>query len=66
MTVSDIIDMLGGSAAVSRYTGWPVTTVDTWKGKNHIPDWRRAALLRMALETGKPLSTTDFPEKAAA
>ena len=64
MSVAEIIAMLGGSSAVARYTGWPVTTVDSWQRVNHVPDWRKPAILRMALETGKQLATTDFPAKA--
>jgi hypothetical protein len=57
--------MLGGTSVVARYTGWPTSTVDSWINANHIPDWRRPALLRMALDTGKSLSTDDFPAKVA-
>lgn len=63
MTVSHIIDVLGGTSAVARYTGWPVTTVDSWQSKNHVPEWRRAKLLEMAAAEGKPLSTMDFPPR---
>jgi len=63
MTVSGIISMLGGISAVARYTGWPTSTVSSWIENDHIPDWRRPTLLRMALETNRPLSTADFPAK---
>jgi hypothetical protein len=63
MTVPEIIGLLGGSSAVARFTGWPVTTVDSWQHGKHIPDWRRAKLLEMAASLGKRLATTDFPEK---
>lgn len=66
MTVSDIIETLGGRVAVARYTGWPYTTIDSWITANRIPDWRRPALLRMALEVGAELSTADFPDKLVA
>lgn len=68
MTVSEIIDRLGGTSKVADYTGWPYTTVDSWRSNRHVPEWRKAALLRMAVEFNVPLSTADFPprpEKAA-
>jgi hypothetical protein len=65
MSVSEIIGSLGGSAEIARYTSWPVTTVDSWKDAGHIPEWRQAALLRMALDKGISLSTSDFPAKRA-
>jgi hypothetical protein len=48
---------------VSRDLGLPFTTVASWGQKNRIPEWRRAALLRLAVERDVPLSTTDFPAK---
>ena len=69
MTVSDIIELLGGVKAVSEDTGWPYTTVDSWRDAGSVPDWRRAKLLEMALVNDKPLRATDFPDrpqKAAA
>jgi hypothetical protein len=61
MTVPDIINLLGGSAAIARYTGWPFTTVDSWQKNSHVPEWRRGKLLEMAVTHGKSLSTSDFP-----
>jgi hypothetical protein len=61
MTVCAIIDLLGGSKSVSDYTGWPYTTVDTWREVNQVPDWRKGKLLEMAVALDKPLSATDFP-----
>jgi hypothetical protein len=71
MTVSEIIELLGGRTAVSAFTGWPYTTIESWEGKGQIPDWRKGKLLEMALANGKSLSATDFPpnkprERAAA
>jgi hypothetical protein len=63
MSVPEIIGLLGGSSAVARYTGWPVTTVDSWQKGGHVPEWRRGKLLEMAVAEGKSLSTTDFPAK---
>jgi hypothetical protein len=61
MTVSAIIELLGGSKAVADYTGWPYTTVDTWREVNQVPDWRKGKLLEMAVDRQKALSATDFP-----
>jgi hypothetical protein len=63
-TASDIIETLGGSAAVARETGFPLTTIESWKAANFIPEWRQQSLLDLALRLNKPLSTTDFPAKA--
>ena len=63
MTVPEIIKLLGGSSAVARFAGWPVTTVDSWQANGHIPEWRRAKLLEMAGTINEPLAATDFPPK---
>jgi hypothetical protein len=60
-TAQEIIDRLGGSAEVARETGFPLTTIESWKGANFIPEWRRDALLALASRKSKPLSTVDFP-----
>ena len=65
MTVSEIIAGLGGTSKVAKFAGWPTSTVDSWITANHVPEWRRPALLRMAIEKGLALSTADFPEKPA-
>lgn len=36
-TESDVIDALGGSAAVATARGLPLTTVDSWKRRGSIP-----------------------------
>jgi hypothetical protein len=61
MTVSDIIEKLGGRNAVVAYTGWPYTTVDSWRSNEHVPEWRRSKLLELAAKNGVALSTADFP-----
>jgi hypothetical protein len=63
MTVSEIIETLGGRNAVAAFTGWPYTTIESWEGKDQVPDWRKGKLLEMALAHGKHLSATDFPAK---
>lgn len=68
-TATDIIDALGGSAAVSRETGFPLTTIESWKAANFIPEWRQGAILQMAGrkadELPKPITAADFPPKEA-
>jgi len=64
-TATDIIEALGGSTLVSRETGFPLTTIESWKAANFIPDWRREALLAFAEKQGKRLAAKDFPPKSA-
>jgi len=63
-TAASIIDSLGGSAQVARETGFPLTTIESWKRANHIPEWRRDPLLGLAVRVGVSLSTSDFPARA--
>lgn len=58
-----IIDALGGSAAVSRATGFPLTTIESWKRSNFIPEWRQASLIALARKVGEKLKSSDFPSK---
>lgn len=62
-TVDQIVEALDGSAAISRETGIPLTTIESWKAANFIPEWRREGLLSLAVRKGKPLSTGDFPPR---
>jgi hypothetical protein len=39
-----LIESLGGTSAVARLLGAPVTTVHAWVRKDSIPDWRMMAL----------------------
>ncbi len=48
---------------VARDLALPFTTVSSWGRKNHVPEWRQPALLRLAVEKGVALSTADFPHK---
>jgi hypothetical protein len=66
MTASDIIQRLGGVMQLSRDLGISFTTVSSWGRANQIPEWRRPALMRLALDKDVPLATTDFPEKSRA
>lgn len=63
MTARDIIQQLGGVMQVGRDLGISFTTVSAWGRANHIPEWRRPALLRLAVEKNIPLSTGEFPAK---
>jgi hypothetical protein len=65
-TAAQIIDALGGSAALSRETGFPLTTIESWKSANRIPEWRQDRLLLLAAKQGVALSTADFPIKGSA
>jgi len=64
-TASDIIDALGGSASVARETGFPLTTIESWKAANFVPEWRRDPLLELASRIGARVRASDFPPKSA-
>jgi hypothetical protein len=63
LTASQIIERLGGAASIASELGLPLTTVASWGAVNFVPEWRREALLRLAVKQGEPLSTTDFPTR---
>jgi hypothetical protein len=65
-TATQIIDLLGGSAAISRETGWALTTIESWKASNFIPEWRRDPLLVLARKLDKSLAATHFPDRRRA
>jgi hypothetical protein len=48
MSISEIIDALGGPSVVARALGQPVTTVANWAGRNRIPGWHHAAIVRIS------------------
>jgi hypothetical protein len=58
---ADIIGDLGGPTAVAKAIGLPVTTVHGWSRFNFVPEWRRAALVKLAEQRGKKLEDHDFP-----
>lgn len=62
-TVDHIISLLGGSAEIARETGFPLSTIESWRKPNFIPDWRRDPLLGLAVRKDVALSTADFPAK---
>ncbi|WP_428829433.1 carph-isopro domain-containing protein [Aureimonas altamirensis] len=57
--VSDIIDLLGGNAAVSRELGVKPSTVSEMKRRNSIPPKYWAGLLRVAAQSGRQDITAD-------
>jgi hypothetical protein len=61
MTAGDIIDRLGGTSVLARELALSVSTVDSWRTYNRIPDWRQESILKAALSAGIHLSTADFP-----
>lgn len=64
MTAADIIQLLDGDTVVARFLELPLTTVNSWKRFNHIPEWRKPKVLEMAMSKGVALSTDDFPTPA--
>lgn len=62
-TATAIIEALDGSAEVSRETGFPLTTIESWKTANFIPEWRRDPLMALARRKNVALSIADFPPK---
>lgn len=63
MTVSEIIEMFGGTSAMARELDTPVTTVDSWKGAHFIPRWRQGQILDAAHRLNLPIAPTDFPDR---
>lgn len=61
-TARAIIDDLGKARKVADELGLPLSTVTSWAQFNHIPDWRKPALLEMALRNGVNLASGDFPQ----
>jgi hypothetical protein len=69
MTARQIIESLGGTTAVAKAVGAPITTVNSWVRVNQIPSWRQTKLLELATASNVTLATTDFPapeERVAA
>jgi hypothetical protein len=60
-TVKDILTKLGKARSVSDELGLPLSTVTSWVQFNHVPDWRKSALLDLAVRKGVALSSADFP-----
>lgn len=60
-TVTAIIASLGGSTAMSRDLGIPLTTIEGWKAANYVPEWRQPTLLDRAKSLKIKLRARDFP-----
>lgn len=63
-TAAQIIDALGGSAEIARDTGFPLTTIESWKKADFIPEWRREPLLGLAVRKAVAIGATDFPARS--
>lgn len=60
-TVSNILEQLGGVAAVANETGIPFTTVHTWKRTDYVPHWRVPTLVDLATRLGVEIAEADIP-----
>jgi antitoxin MazE len=58
-----VIDAFGGPVKMSRATGWPISTIDSWKGKDSIPRWRLHDI-RNAAQANHVTLPDDFPAVA--
>ena len=57
--VNEIIADMGGDTRASEITGWPVSSINSWKlGKPNIPHWRRKPLLDAARKEKIKLSAS--------
>ena len=45
-----------GSTKMSEYTGWPISTIHSWKTAGKIPSWRRPRLVETAYRVGISLT----------
>lgn len=61
-TAKDIIERLGKARNVATELGLPLSTVTSWAQFNHIPDWRKPALLQLAVAMGAALGSDEFPQ----
>ena len=55
-----VIDAFGGPVKMSQATGWPVSTIESWKSKASIPRWRLRDIHSAALANQVRLPE-DFP-----
>jgi hypothetical protein len=63
-TADHIINALGGSATISREERIPLTTIESWKAANFVPDWRQDTLLNRAKKRRIAITAADFPTPA--
>lgn len=55
-----VIEAFGGLAKMSRATGWPISTIESWKSKDSIPRWRLYDI-RNAARANDVTLPEDFP-----
>jgi antitoxin MazE len=55
-----VIAAFGGLVKMSRATGWPVSTIESWKSKDSIPRWRLQDI-RNAAQANRVTLPDDFP-----
>lgn len=63
-TVEDILNQLGGYAAVADAAEIPATTVHSWQRSNFVPKWRRPALIALAKKKRIHLPEDAFPNRS--
>lgn len=57
----EIVDYLGGTYPVARaFDHKHPTTVQAWRSRNSIPNWRIPQLIELGNRLGKPLTHADF------
>jgi antitoxin MazE len=56
-----VIAAFGGVVKMSDATGWPVSTIESWKSKNTIPQWRLRDI-RNAAQASRVMLPDDFPD----
>jgi len=59
-----IVEAFGGLSAAARAIGVPVTTVQWWRDRDHVPHWRHEQVQRAADHEGVELPSDD-PADAA-
>ena len=55
-----VIAAFGGLVKMAQATGWPVSTIESWKGKDSIPRWRLQDI-RDAAQASHVTLPADFP-----
>jgi len=58
--VDHIVRTFGGVRAMARKTGFPVSTVASWRARGSIPDAAKPVVLRVANDLGGSLTHSDF------
>jgi antitoxin MazE len=59
-----VIDAFGGLVKMAQATGWPVSTIESWKGKDSIPRWRLKDI-REAAQANRVMLPDDFPTSSS-